>query len=328
MNHNKNKALREGSMMVALTVVLILASVYVPFFSLIGYFACGIPMAALSARNGFKVTIPALIAILAVTFLITGNILSAVSVVLMWVFPGGVAGYAMGKKYSFFTTLFATCLAVCLGWIFELFVFNAFLGRGVEEMINEAITQMKETLSYLTGPLVEAGTIAEGVTAEQMINALIQTVEDVFRLYLPSMIVLSSMIEGYLVIRICGFIINRTKVASVNVVPFSRMKASGGMSTVAVLSGLIFMFAGTSSVFGSVLLNVMFILYAIIAICGLSLVDFKMQEKIKSPWARFGIYVAVFLFGGAFMTFILMGLIVAGILDSRRDFRRLGETGI
>ena len=88
------------------------------------------------------------------------------------------------------------------------------------------------------------------------------------------------------------------------------------------------MFAGTSSVFGSVLLNVMFILYAIIAICGLSLVDFKMQEKIKSPWARFGIYVAVFLFGGAFMTFILMGLIVAGILDSRRDFRRLGETGI
>ena len=110
MNHNKNKALREGSMMVALTVVLILASVYVPFFSLIGYFACGIPMAALSARNGFKVTIPALIAILAVTFLITGNILSAVSVVLMWVFPGGVAGYAMGKKYSFFTTLFATCL--------------------------------------------------------------------------------------------------------------------------------------------------------------------------------------------------------------------------
>ncbi len=315
-------------MMVALTVVLILVSRYVPFLSLLGYFACGIPMAALAARNGFKVTVPALVAILLVTLLITGDILSAVSVVLMSVFPGGVAGYTLGKKCPFFTSLFATCLAVCLGWIFELFVLNTFMGSGIDHMLAEAMNQMKTMLQPMMEALIEAGAVVEDVTAEEMLNTLIQTVEDMFRLYMPSIIVLSSMAEGYLVMRICGFFINRTKVASVNVVPFSMMKASGGMSTVAVLSGLIFVFTGTSSVFGSVLANVMFILYAIMGICGLSLADFKLREAVKSPWARFGIYAAVFLLGGAFMSFILMGLIVAGILDSRRDFRRLGEAGL
>lgn len=315
-------------MMVALTIVLILVSRYVPFLSLLGYFACGIPMAALAARNGFRVTIPALIAILAVTLLITGDILSAVSVVLMSVFPGGMAGYTLGKKYPFFTALFATCLSVCLGWIFELFVLNTFMGSGIDQMLAETMNQTKAMLQPMMTALVEAGAVAENAAAEEMIDTLIQTVENTFRLYMPSLVVLSSMAEGYLVMRICGFVINRTKVATVNVVPFSRMKASGGMSTIAVLSGLVFVFTGTSSVFGSVLANVMFILYAIIGVCGLSLADFKLREAVRSPWARFGIYAAVFLFGGTFMTFILMGLIVAGILDSRRDFRRLGEAGL
>ena len=323
MKNNKTKALREGAMMVALTAVLILATRFVPFFSIIGTFACGIPLAALAARNGFKVTIPAIIAIFAVTVLITGDVLSAFSIILMSVLPGGVAGYTLGKKYSFFMALFATCITVCIGWLAELLVIDLFLAGGIDEMLAQSLNGTKAMLDALLQPMTETGVLGGDVPADELAATLMQETEKLIRLYMPSFIIVMSMVEGYIIMRLCGFVINRAKLASIEVVPFSQIKAPSGMSTVAVISYLLYIFSGTSTVFGPVLANLVFILYTIIGVCGFSVVDFKLKTNIKSAWARFGIYTAIFIFGGVFMLYIVLGLIIVGILDSKRDFRKL-----
>lgn len=313
--------------MVALTAVLILATRFVPFFSMVGTFACGIPLAALAARNGFKVTIPATVAILGVTVLITGDVLSAISIVLMSVLPGGVAGYTLGKRCSFFTALFATCITVCIGWLAELLVIDLIFAGGIDEMLAQALDSSRVMLDAMIQTMAETGVLSVNITADEFAGMLMQETEKLIRLFMPSFVVVISMTEGYLIMRLCGFVINRARLAAIEVIPFSQIKAPSSMCTVAVIGYLIFIFSGTGTVFGSVLANLVFIVYTIIGVCGFSVVDFKLKKNIKSAWARFGIYAAIFIFGGAFMLYIALGLIIVGILDSRRDFRKLAPNG-
>ncbi len=327
MKNNKTKALREGAMMVALTAVLILATRFVPFFSIIGTFACGIPLAALAARNGFKVTIPAIIAIFAVTVLITGDVLSALSVILMSVLPGGIAGYTLGKRCSFFTVLFSTCVTVCIGWLAELLIVDLFFAGGIDEMLAQTMSGSKAMLEAMMQPMAESGALAGDIPADEFVGMILKESEKLIRLYMPSFIVVISMVEGYMIMRLCGFVINRAKLAQVKIVPFSEIKAPPSMCTIALVSYVIYIFSGTGTVVGSVIANLVFILYTIIGACGFSVIDFKFKAKIKSAWARFGIYTAIFIFGGILMMYIILGLIIVGILDSRRDFRELGSAG-
>lgn len=324
MERNKAKALREGAMMVALTIILVLVVRYIPVFSLVGAFVCGIPMAALAARNGFKVAIPSIAAVFLVSLVVIGDVLSTVSTMFMSVLPGAVAGYMLGRKQPFFITVGATALMVCVGWLFELLILEVFLGDGIENMFKNAIEQSKGMLDAMVATLQKNGALASGAEAETLSKYLINMVEYTIRLYLPSFIIISSMVTGYITLRFCGFVIKRTKVAEVDVIPFSMIKAPRSMSYVAVFLCLIYVFSSQGSVLWNVLANVVLILYTILGICGLSLIDYKFKNRIKSTVLRMIIYGAVFLLGSALMSFISNILIIVGILDSSRDFRKIG----
>lgn len=326
MKQNKTKALREGAMMVALTVVLILVTRYVPFLSMFSTIACGIPMGALAARNGMKGIAPAVIAILVVALLVTGEILSAVSIVLLSVIPGTVTGYVLGRHKGFFTALFATCTAVCIGWLFELFVLFAFVGNGIEDLFAQTLKMTEQMLAPLTESFSQAGVAVGNMSGEEFVRFFIESIGKTLRLYFPSIIIMSSVFEGYLIMRVCAFFVRRTKVAEVDIVPFSEIRATKSMCFVGVLCYLIGFFTGTDTVFGAVVANAVFILYSLIGVCGLSLVDYKLKGVIRSAWGRFGIYFAVFIFGSFLMSFVTIALIIAGVLDSSRDFRNLGAT--
>lgn len=323
MNKNRSKALREGAMMVALTIAIVLATQYIPLFSLIGTFACGIPMSALASRNGFKVTIPAILAVALLSILVTGNIFSGISLMLLSVIPGAVAGYGLGKKYSFFKVLFACCIAVCIGWIFELLVAKLFLGEGIEELLSSAMAQMRGMMESMVVTMTENGLVGAEATPDKLIGEIMSATEQMTRLYLPSFIIISSMVSGYIIIRLCGFVINRAKLADIGIVTFSEIKAPASMGTAAILFYIVSMFADTSSIFGAVLTNIIFVLYTIIGVCGLSFLDFKLKAKIKSAALRTAIYILVFFLGSAFLPIISTVLIAIGIFDSTRNYRGL-----
>ncbi len=320
MNTEKSKGLREGAMMVALTVILVLLTWYVPMFSLIGTFACAVPMACLSARCGLRASVPAVVATLVISALFTGSIVSAVSIVLMSVLPGAIAGYFLGRRSPFFVTLFGTCAAVCVGWIAEILLLDVLVADGgIEKMFAEITGQFSEIMKTVTESMESEG----AAEAEKIIKTLTDAMGYTFRLYFPSLVIISSMVIGYIIIMLCAFVIKRTKSKDVKVLPFSRLKAPKNMSTVAVIAYICYMLAGNESTFSAVLANVVLVLYAIIGICGLSLLDSKLGKKIKSGIARIIIYAVVFLFGGLFLSLILNALVIAGILDSAYNFRKI-----
>ncbi len=328
MNHNKTKALREGAMMVALTIIFILISVYVPILSFLGTLAAPVPMAAFAARNGLKPVWIAVAAVFALTVFVTGgNIFSAVSTVLMSVIPGAVCGYFQGKRALFFNALIGTTVAVAIGWVFELLVINVFAGSGIDEMIAQAGEQFKAISTSMLQNIPKAQLESLGVASyEAFANELIETFEYTIKVYFPSFVIISAAITGYMILRISAFVIRRTKIAEVLVVKFSMMKAPRSMSTALLVFYIIHLLVTPGSLIWLVLANIVIILYAILSVCGLSFIDYKFKKKVRSAWVRGAIYFVALLMLSTFSSVISTALIIIAVLDSGRDFRNIGVT--
>ena len=199
-----------------------------------------------------------------------------------------------------------------------------FIGKGFNEILGESLKQTEVMMRTVFETLGENNPVNSGVSPNEMIDDVIKSVEKVTRLYLPSFVMIGSIISGYVIMRLSGFIIRRTKLAVVDVVSFSMMKAPTSMVNVALLSYILYMFSGEETVFWSVLANAVFILYTIIGFCGLSFVDYKFREKIKSGPVRTLIYILVFFLGSGLMPILSLVLIGIGIFDSRRNYRNIG----
>lgn len=325
MKKENTKALREGAMMVALTVILMLLTKYMPLFSAVGMFVLGIPMALLAVRNGFKATALSLAVLFIVAVMIDGGVVSAVSTILMSVLPCAVAGCMLGKGKKFFAIVFATSAAVCLGWIFELAVIKLFLADGVDDMLAELLQQMKTVMSAAFEGVGDTLLRNSELTADEYIETFAEMFEYILRLYFPSMVVIASTVTAYIMIRLSVFVMRRTKLASVRAVPFSSIKASRGMGTATVLFGVLSMFFSAETVFGAAIKNVVLVMYMLLTVCGLSFADYKLKSKVKAAPLRMLIYGAVMVFGGMLSGIAVNVLIIIGIIDSGRDFRNIGD---
>ncbi len=327
MKNKNTKTIVFGALMVALTAVLMVVSRYIPLFSVFGTFVCGIPMAVFAAKYDFRALVPTVIAVFAVSVVIDGNFISAASVLLLSIVPGATAGYMLGKNRPFFISLFGTCLAVCVGWLFQLFVIEVLMDQGINEIFGEVLKQTEAVLTQTIGQIDKSAMNSSATSPEEILKLALETTEFVMRLYFPFLVVLSSMITGYIIIRVSGFVIKRTGSANIRLVPFSEIKAPRSMSFVALLCYMVYVFTDEKSNMWPVLANVVAIIYTIIGVSGLSVVDFKLKAKVPSGGLRFLIYALVFFLGSAFMSIIYMILIVIGITDASRNFRQIGIDG-
>ncbi len=307
-------------MMVALTVLLILLTKYMALFSGLAVFVCGVPMAVLSARNGFRVIIPSLVAVFLLSLLIEPNIIGSALTLLSSVIPGAVAGYCLGKRKPFFICLCATAVAVVVGYLFSFLMLELFFG-GVAETFSNALAQTRAMVEAASKDLGAAISEEMGVDPKTFIDIFMEALGTVIRLYTPAVIIVISMFSGYIILRFSGFIINRTRLARVECIAFSEMRAPRSLATVAVIIYLVYIFGTKGSGLWAVCANLVFVLYTILGVCGLSFVDFKLKKRIKAAPLRFALYVAVFVFGSMLMGIISNILIIIGILDSGRNFR-------
>ena len=328
MKSENTKGFREGAMMVALTAVLLFVSRYIPFLSILGMIISCLPLAVLAARNNLKVVIPSLLAAFLITFLIDGNILSAVSTLLSSYIPGVVLGYMLGQRKPFFLTLLVTSTVVSVGWIFELLLLEVLMNNGVKEIFDEIFKQSEALMLEITKNLEFKPKGNLNLSPEELVSSIFKTAQNTITAYFPSIVVISSIFRSYIILRLASFVLKRAKLAEIETVPFSRIIAPRSMSTVAIITYLIYIFTNPTSLLFPILGNVIFILYTIIGICGLSLIDFKLKSKIKTDFLRFLIYGLVFLFGGVFMSVISSVLIIIGIMDASRDFRRIKTDNI
>ncbi len=323
MNSENKKGFREGAMMVALTAVFLLVVKYIPFLSTFGTVICCLPLSLLAVRNNFKVLSLSVFATFLITFLVEGNVISAVSMLFMSYLPGIIAGYMLGRKKPFFFSLFSVAVAISVGWIFELLMIEFLMNGGISKLLSETLSGTRAVMIEMINNLDVNREALGNLSPEEFVSNIITSTEIIIRTYFPSFVVISAMVVGYLILRVTGFFAKRTLLLNIYLPPFSSILAPRSMCNAAVIFYLVYIFIDPQSRLWPVFGNLIFILYTIIGISGLSFIDFKLKAKIKSGVLRFLIYVFVFFLGQMIMSIITSVLIIIGILDSSRNFRQI-----
>lgn len=314
-----SKAVRDGAMMSALTVIFLLIAFYVPVFSVIGMFLSGLPLAVLYIKHGLKPTIWAAVVSSVVFFAFCGQILSAVSMIISNAIPGIAAGVCIKKRYNLFTSVIYTGTAFLVGIMVEILMIRFFMG-GLDAVLEQIFENTRKTAEGLGAMMTESG--GTGLD-KNSINSAIEMVKTTFRMYFPSMLVIISCLAGYILYSVYVFIIRRLRLTSIIVRPFSMLRTPRGMVNTAFILYVVSIFISEDSYVRAAILNVATVLYSFIIISGFSCIDYKLSKKIKKGALRGLIYVLVMVVLGVLMPFIMNICLIIGLLDSSMNFRRI-----
>lgn len=319
------KTVCEGVLVSALTVILVLIGNYVPVIRLLAVFVCGLPITYLIIKHGIKIALTSFVVSLILLLIITGNVINVMLTACVVLLPGLAAGYSMSRNNSYYSTFFAVSAAVLFGIIVNIMMIDVFTGgeNGIAGIIDDAISTAKSMIL----PAVQEAENSGVTDITGMLDSMFAQTKTLFLSYFPTMLIIYSLTVGYLVLASAVFFMKRLRVKNYGYVKFSMIKAPKSMSFVLVILMFISFFSNDMSVYTLVLKNVTAVLSFILAVNGLSLVDFSLKRKIKSGYARFGIYMAVMILGYFIMFIIFYILMLVGMIDSNRDIRMLKRVG-
>ena len=230
-NKFSSKAIRDGAMMTALTVIFMLIALYVPLFSVIGMFLSGLPLAVLYIKDGIRPTVWSAVVSVLILFAFTGNILSVLSLVIANGLPGIVAGICVKKKLNLFYSVVYTGTAFLFGILTELLMIRLFMG-GIETMFAQMFEMTEKSLEEISKLFADTGVSLAG---KEEFTAAMELIKTTFRLYFPSMLVIMSMVSGYIVYSVYTLILRKLRLTGIKPCPFSMLRAPRRLGNVAVL---------------------------------------------------------------------------------------------
>ncbi len=328
MKNFKSRMIADGAVCTALTVLLAVIAIYIPIFSIVSVAVVGIPLTYLGIKHGLGLSCTAAVAAVLVLFALTGNFISIVLFGVTNMLPGIAMGYCVKNKKSFKLSIAIVSAGVLAGLMLQLLVINYSVdGNGISKMIDETINSTKDIMSSLFGELSGTGIGQEMNITSGTLNDAFELMREYIYLYMPSFVIGSSVVIGYVIYMFGAFILRIIRFGNIPSMPFKYIHATRGICYGAVILMLITTFSESTSVFMSALRNLQALLYAFIGVSGFAFIDYKLSSKIKSGYGRFGIYCIVFLSGYLFISFIVSILTFVGLFDGMFDYRRIGKAG-
>lgn len=315
----------DGAVCTALTVLLLMMTLYVPAFAMLAVMVAGLPLTFLAVRDGLKVTAIAAVASVLVMGIIAGDFLSALMLGVVNLLPGAAIGYAVRRRKGFKETVAVSGGAVIVGLLLQMFLINAGSGgNGIVAMIDSTIEGSKQMLSDIMNQFGEQEAMRSAV---ETITQNLALVREMLLLYLPSMLIGISAALGYGAVAFAIFMLRRVQKLKVPYLPFSQMHAPRAICYLSLLLSMIVLMMQNVTVYTAAMKNLALLTDCFIGVCGLSLVDNKLSQKVSSGYARTGIYAAVLVVGYPAIGLIAEILVFLGMLDGLFHFRRFHKVG-
>ena len=327
MNKNRARALAEGAVCTALTVLLMVIAIYVPLFSIFSTVIVGLPIVFMAVRHGLRrAGISALAAVLVTVFLL-GDIVSALMMALLHLLPAGAIGFAINRRKPFYTTVLFATGAVLIGLMAELLLLNtAGGGDGIRNLLDANIENTQQMLGQLASNLASDESEQFGAIMQAFTQAF-ALVKEMILLYLPTITICIACVLGYSSVAVSIFMLRRMRLRKVPYMPFWMLHAPRSMCYLSMILQLFTYGAREMTVFVAGMQNMALLLDCFIGVCGLSLIDYKLCEKIPSGYARAGIYLAILVVGYVAIGIIGQILVFLGLLDGLFHFRRFHKVG-
>lgn len=158
------KAIVEAGLIATLIVVIMLANVYIPIFSLLGMFILPIPVTVLYIRHNYKIALGSVVVSSAIIFIMQGP-LAAVQMLILLATVGIMLGYCVKYKKSAKTTLLLLTVASIIEFMLILVILSYIVTKqGIIGFLNQNLIKVMQQSLNITKEMYTN----MGVTKEQM----------------------------------------------------------------------------------------------------------------------------------------------------------------
>lgn len=333
MKKINTKALVDSAVMIAVSTLMIMLSLYVPFFSVIGVLIASVPSAVIAVKHGIKTSITASIALLLVLYIIMMKPIGMFVLFCLMVIPGIISGICIKNDKNFFFTLTLIVLCVVMAFVMYIQIISLLSGG---DFVLSSVTEYADALGgvlqtefgkILSEQTVESLTLngMENFDVNAFINQLKTQMINMFTLYFPAMLIIISFIIGYLILKTNAYFLKKLRVKEYKAnLPFMFFTVPKSVVYVMFLLDFIVLFsnAENGSLVMSAFINMQTVLTFIVFVCGLAFLEFHFKRIVPKGWVRAIVYVIVIVGGSLFMSILAYIIQLIGIFDILFGFRR------
>ena len=302
----------EGGLLVAITVLLGLVTVYVPIIGMFLEFFSAVPLAVLTARQGAGKGLTALV----VTFILLSMLISpmlAVRLVLSFGVCGVALGFCVRKNFNATKIFFVTLIVASAAQIFSLGLLLVIMDVNfIETQIEMVRESFNESFAMYESMGVEKARINE---AKAQVEPAIQTM-----IYLiPTLGMLSALINSVAVWLTAHWIFPKLQIKIPTLPDFAEWKFPALFFYTGVIGGLGMYWGytrGWTEIY-EVSLNLLIISMLVGLVQGLSLLSAIFDRYKISKIMRRIFYVILLL-----NMFFIQLIAVTGLVDMLFDYRK------
>ena len=302
----------EGGLLVAITVIMGLVTVYVPIFGMLVEFFCAVPLAILTTRQGAGKGLTALV----VTFILLSILISpllSTRIALSFGICGVTLGWCVRKNFGaariFLTTLIVASAAQVLTFMLLIFVMDVNLIETQIELLRESFN---ESFDMYESMGVEQARINE---AKSQVEPALQTLA----FLVPTLMMLTAMINSIAVWLTAHWIFPKLQMKIPKLPPFAEWQFPALFCYTAIIGGLGMYWGftrGWTQIY-EISLNLLIVSAIIGLVQGFSLLSAILDRYKISKIMRRILYVILLL-----NMFLLQLVAVTGLVDMIFDYRK------
>ena len=302
----------ESGLLVAITVLLGLVTVYVPLIGMLVEFFCAVPLAILTARQGAGKGLTALV----VTSILLSMLISpllAIRITLSYGVCGVVLGWCVRKNFNAVKIFLATLIAASAAQVLSLwFIAVAMDINLIEEQIEIVNQSFDESFTLYEEMGVEKERIDE---AKNMLVPALHTLV----LLVPTLILFSALINAVAAYLTAQWIFPKLQMKIPKFPPFAEWKFPSLFMYSTIIGGLGMYWGYTRDwvEIYEISLNLLIISSIVGLIQGLALLSFMFDRWKISKLVRRILYVILIL-----NAFLFQVVAITGLMDMLFDYRK------
>jgi len=321
-NSLRTQALAEGALMAAITAILGLAGIYLPFIRIFTDMLWTIPIVIVTTRHGLTAGAVSL-GVAGLLIFALAHPLQAVLLILQFGALALFYGYAFKRRFKPSLTLLVGTGVAILSLLLVILLMLGLFGADVVDITKQMQASIEPTVQLYE----KLGYFGEGVQTElteEMVRQILESFVYTIALLIPALFVLWALSTAFLNYVMAQVVLLRLKVPIPVLPPFRQWRlpwwTAWGfiLGFAAYLAGDYFAWQTVSQVG----LNIMMLYAPIFFVLGLSVTFFFLGKRVFRTWTR----VLLVIMAVFFLQFVMIALVSVGLLDLLLNYRHLSRS--
>lgn len=320
--HNKiynTRAMVEAGLTGSLIVIMMLFTIYIPVFSIVGVFILPIPVTVLYIRQNLKITLGAIV-VSGIFIAIFYSPISAVTMSLMLGSTGITLGYSIkNKKSTWFTFTLLAIVSVGVT-ILDTTIYTSLIAKGgFMSVINNQINSTKDSMTSIIEMYKAAG------MEESQINQLKESMKiftaDFLLQLIPASLIIMGFTSAWINYSLTKVVLKKLGYKTEPIPPFSNLYLNNRIGTVLLIIMIIGILLKKNNILagGYIFNSLQFILQMVLLVDGIAMFVYLLKKKLKLN----KVLILLIIFLTATSPTLSYYFVFGGLLDMIFDFRKL-----